>query len=211
MAVAGLSRAAHALQAALTAPNIRQKLNGASTRPAGERPLSLLTRIFGSGGRDRANLRPLYEAVVAEGRDPAWYREGRVPDTIDGRFDMIAGVLALVLLRLEREGEAARSDAALLTETFIDDMDGTMRQLGIGDVVVGKRMGKLMGALGGRMGSFRTAEADGYDGAVRRNIFRDAPPSEDAVTFVGEGLRALAARLDAASLEQLLRGELGGA
>jgi cytochrome b pre-mRNA-processing protein 3 len=171
--------------------------------------LSFLARLLGSPS-DRLALMPLYEAAVARGRDPAWYREGGVPDTIDGRFEMVAAVLALILLRLEREGEAAAAAATRLTELFIDDMDGTMRELGIGDVVVGKKVGKLMGALGGRIGAFR----DGLDGsgdfeaAVARNIFRGAPPTEAALVFVAGGLRTIHAQLAEAPLAHLLEGRL---
>lgn len=159
---------------------------------------------------DRQRMIPLYTAIVAAGREPAWYRDGGVPDTIDGRFDMIASLLAAVLIRLEAEGEAGRADSVRLTELFIDDMDGSLRQLGIGDVVVGKHVGKMMGALGGRLGAFRSAlegEA-GLNEAVRRNIFRDAPPSPASVEFVGARLRLFDRRLREASLEQLRAGAL---
>ena len=56
--------------------------------------LALLSRLFGER-RERAALRPLYDAVVAAARDPAWYRDGGVPDTLEGRFDMVAAILAL--------------------------------------------------------------------------------------------------------------------
>lgn len=173
--------------------------------------MSFLSRIFGNPQSERARLRPLYDAIVAEARDPAWYRDGGVPDTMDGRFDMLSALLALVLIRLDSEGEAAKREAVLLTETFIDDMDGTLRQLGIGDIVVGKKMGKMMGALGGRLGAFRDglSGAGDLDGAVRRNIFRDAPPSDEAVRFVRARLEAVHARLAAAPLAALLRGETG--
>ena len=74
--------------------------------------MSILERLF-PDKKQRAALAPLYAAIVAEGRDPFWYRDGGVPDTIDGRFDMIAAITALVMLRLEAEGDAqkgARSD-----------------------------------------------------------------------------------------------------
>jgi cytochrome b pre-mRNA-processing protein 3 len=171
--------------------------------------LSVLSRIFGEK-RQREALLPLYRAIVAAGRDPAWYREGRVPDTLDGRFDTIAAILSLVLLRLEREGEAARRESVLLTEIFVEDMDGTLRQIGIGDMLVGKHVGRIMGALGGRLGAFRAAFAGerSLEEAVRRNVFRDAPPDEGAVTAVSSRLRALHGRLEAAELESLLRGDL---
>ena len=84
--------------------------------------MSFLQRIFG-GKRERAAWAPLYGAIVAEGRDPFWYRAGGVPDTIDGRFDLVAAVTALVLLRLEALGPAGRAPAVLLTETFVGQFD----------------------------------------------------------------------------------------
>jgi len=125
-----------------------------------EAPLSLLQRIFGET-KQRAPLQPLYRFIVGRGRDPAWYREGKVPDTIDGRFDMIAAILALVLIRLEAEGEAGRGSSILLTELFIDDMEGELRQIGIGDYVVGKHVGRMMSALGGRLAAFRAGREQG--------------------------------------------------
>src|SRR5829696_5693339 len=108
--------------------------------------MSLIDRIFRTR-RDAASMRPLYDAIVAVGRDPCWYRDGLVPDTLDGRFDMVAAILSLVLLRLEAEGDSARRESVLLTEIFVDDMDASLRQIGIGDFVVGKHIGKMMGAL----------------------------------------------------------------
>ena len=171
--------------------------------------MSFLSRLFGEKSQ-RARLRPLYAALVAAGRAPAWYAEGRVPDTVEGRFDMIASLLALVLLRLEQEGDKARRESVLLTELFIDDMDSSLRQMGIGDFVVGKHVGRLVGALGGRLDAFRNALAGGGDlgDAVRRNIFRDSPPSPEAVAFVAGGLERFAAGLAALPPEQLLGGAL---
>ena len=154
---------------------------------------------------------PLYRAIVAIGRDPAWYRAGQVPDTIDGRFDVIAAAMTLVLLRLEREEDReARAATTLLTELFVDDMDGSLRQIGIGDLVVGKHMGRMMGALGGRLGAFREALGDeaAFRGAVRRNVFHEAPPSETAPAFVTAGLERFARALDKVPAETVLAGEL---
>ena len=116
--------------------------------------MSFLQRLFGET-KQRAALMPFYQALVEIGRDPDWYRDGEVPDTLDGRFDMVAAVTALALLRLESEGETGKLPSVLLTEIFIDDMDGTLRQIGIGDYVVGKHVGRMVGALGGRLGAFR--------------------------------------------------------
>jgi cytochrome b pre-mRNA-processing protein 3 len=170
--------------------------------------MSLFQRIFGEK-QQRAPLQPLYRAIVARGRDPSWYRDGQVPDTLDGRFDMIAAILSLVLLRLEKDGEAARDPSVLLTEIFIDDMDAELRQLGVGDYVVGKHVGRMMSALGGRLGAFRTAlETGSVAETVARNIFHEAPPSEAAVAFVAGGLERFAATLDALPTGDLLDGKL---
>lgn len=152
----------------------------------------------------------LYAAIVAEAREPAWYRAG-VPDTVDGRFDMVAALLALVLLRLEAERSEGRRQSVLLTELFIDDMDASLRELGTGDLMVGKGIGKLMGALAGRMASFREtlADASAFEASVRRNVFRDAPALEEGVAFVAEGLRRRQAALAAVPLERLLSGDIG--
>jgi cytochrome b pre-mRNA-processing protein 3 len=170
--------------------------------------LSFLQKLF-PDKKQRAALAPLYAAIVAEGRDPFWYREGGVPDTIDGRFDMIAAVTALVLLRLEGEGDAGRGPSILLTETFIDDMDAILRQIGIGDYVVGKHVGRMMAALGGRLAAFRDArESRSFAAAAGRNIFHESPPSEAALLSVSARLARLAEGLDAASLEGLIGGSL---
>jgi cytochrome b pre-mRNA-processing protein 3 len=180
-------------------------------RPSTRRPsLALLSRLFGER-RERAALRPLYDALVAAARDPAWYREGKVPDTLEGRFDMLATLLALVLLRLEAEGDSAKAESVALTETFIDDMDGTLRQIGIGDFVVGKHVGRLVGTLGGRLGALRGAlsEGTGLEPVVRRNVYRDGPVSDAEVGWVAERLRGLHERLAATGMEPLLAGAFG--
>lgn len=168
--------------------------------------MRMFQRLFGKPDRGTAPL--LYDQVVALGRAAHWYREGRVPDTIDGRFDMIAAVLAMVLLRLEIEPEGTVPSTAL-AECFIDDMDGQLREIGIGDVVVGKHMGKMMGMLGGRLGAFRAGLADGmFRAVIERNVYRGQVPDDCAIDHVEAQLLTLHGRLATMSLPQLLAGEL---
>ncbi|MFN2259309.1 MAG: ubiquinol-cytochrome C chaperone family protein [Parasphingopyxis sp.] len=171
--------------------------------------MARLDRIFGDR-RDRADLAPLYAVVVARARDPFWYREGGVPDTQDGRFDMIAAILSLVLLRLEQEGEARASEGALLAEQFIADMDGQLREIGLGDVVVGKHVGRMMGALGGRMAAYRVGlEPDGDLGAaLDRNLYRGTPPPGAESEKVADRLQALHAALGRTDADSLIAGSL---
>jgi cytochrome b pre-mRNA-processing protein 3 len=133
--------------------------------------MSLLQRLFRPAPDAREALRPLWAAVVAAARGPEWYAECGVADTVEGRFDMVTLVLATVLLRLERDGEGQA--AARLTELFVDDMDAQLRQSGVGDLVVGKHVGKLMATLGGRLGALREALPEGpaaIAGVVARNL-----------------------------------------
>ncbi|NJS15493.1 MAG: hypothetical protein HC788_13935 [Sphingopyxis sp.] len=113
--------------------------------------MSLIDRLFGRKEDPRDALRPLWGAVVAHARAPHWYIAGGVPDTLDGRFDMVALILSQVLLRMEQAPDHAQ-DSAWLTEIFVEDMDGQMRQIGFGDMIVGKQIGQIMSALGGRLG-----------------------------------------------------------
>lgn len=169
----------------------------------------MLKKLFGDRDQ-RSALLPLYRAIVAEARIPFWYREGRVADTLDGRFDMVAGLLSLVLLRLETEGEPGRGASALLTEVFVDDMDGQLRQMGIGDIVVGKHVGKMMAALGGRLTAYREGLADGGDleAALTRNLYRGQAVEPSAVAAVAGRFRDIAAKLARTSLDALLEGRL---
>lgn len=157
----------------------------------------------GSGGEPVQEQAALYRAVVALGREPHWYVAGQVPDTMDGRFDMIAAVLAAVLLRLETEPEGAEP-AARLTERFVEDMDGQLRQEGIGDVVVGKHIGRMMAMLGGRLGAYRDGWAAGDIGpALQRNLYRGAAPVPQALAHVARALGELRDRLSNVPLAAL--------
>lgn len=169
---------------------------------------SLFRRLFARNDPKTAMQR-LYDAVVAAGRQPHWYVEGRVPDTVDGRFDMIVAVMAQVLMRLETLGAAQES--VWLTELFVDDMDGQLRQEGIGDVVVGKHIGRMVSALGGRLSAYKaglSGEADLAE-ALRRNLYRGEVPPADALAHVEAGLRARWTMLDRRSLDALMAGDIG--
>jgi cytochrome b pre-mRNA-processing protein 3 len=153
---------------------------------------------------------PLYNAIVGQARLPHWYVEGQVPDTLDGRFDMVSSILSLVLLRLEALGQPAREASAQLTEIFVTDMDGQLRQHGIGDLVVGKHIGQMMSQLGGRLTAYREALVDGgtLDGAIARNIYRGSDVPDTAKAHVEAALRALTTGLATHDLPTLLAGDI---
>ena len=168
--------------------------------------MGLLQRLFGPA--DRGTAPRLYEGVVAQARRPHWYQAGAVPDTVDGRFDMIAAILSLVILRLEQDPAGATTSASV-AECFVEDMDGQLREFGIGDIVVGKHIGRMMSMLGGRIGAYRDGfERGSLATALTRNVYRGDAPDPAAVGHVEGALLAFRATLAATPVETLVAGRL---
>lgn len=171
--------------------------------------MSFLARLFATRPDPRDQWRPLWHRVVELSRDPDWYRMCGVADTAEGRFDMITLVLSLVMLRLEGEETQAPHAGARLTELFVEDMEGQLREAGIGDPTVGKKIGQFMGSLGGRLGAYRSAIAANdraaLAAAVRRNV---TMAQHDESEALAERMIALHARLERTPVEQLRAGEL---
>ena len=165
-----------------------------------ERKTGLFARLFGNTVPEG---QALYEACVAEARRPVWYARLGVADSIDGRFDMVALVLSLVMLRLEGEGREVES--VRLTERFIDDMDGQVREIGFGDLVVGKQVGGILSVLGGRLGVYR----DAVDAAaLRRTLWRGTPPDDATVAAMVDEVATLCAEITSVPLATLLAGRI---
>ena len=166
---------------------------------------SLFSRLFKP--IEPSGIHALWHDIVAIAREPEWYRDARVADTIEGRFDMVTAVAALTMARLQESGDPRHG--VELTELFITDMDSQLREEGVGDLMVGKHIGKLVSALGGRISAYRAGlESDDpavLEDAVRRNVtlIDGASPGPVAVR-----LRDLWADLAATPMDQLLRGKV---
>lgn len=148
--------------------------------------------------------RGLYEAAIALARRPEWYIRGRTPDTVDGRFDVLALVLSLVLRRLDQL-EAAGPLTRSLLECFIDDMDSSLREMGVGDLSVGKQVKAMVDGLNGRRLAYDAAldGADALADALRRNLFRGADLPPDTLGWLAgrvQALEQLLGRMDLAML-----------
>jgi cytochrome b pre-mRNA-processing protein 3 len=134
----------------------------------------------------------LYDAVVAQARQPAFYAMGGVPDTIDGRFEMIALHTFLVLRRLRTLSGAGEPLAQALVDILFSDMDASLREMGAGDLGVGKRVKRMATAFYGRVAAYESAEKAGdMQQALARNLFGTVAPSP-------RQLAAMAAYVDAA-------------
>ncbi len=167
--------------------------------------MSFLSRLFGKRTDEREALLPLWRRVVELARAKPWYARLGVADTMEGRFDMVSLVLAAVLLRMEREPGLAEAQARL-TELFVEDMDGQLRQSGIGDPTVGKHVRKLVTTLGGRLGALRDAVPQGSAAlapVLERNV--TVQPGTD-LGPLADGVAGLVAAISKTSTEALLAG-----
>lgn len=163
-----------------------------------------LRKLFKQSPDPREARRPLWNAVVATARAPHWYEAGGVPDTLDGRFDMISLVMALVLHRIDDDPDQALAGVEL-TELFVTDMDGQMRQIGFGDMVVGKQIGRMVGALGGRLGAYRAPDgSNDLRAALVRNLWRGNTPADAGLAHVMAEVAALRGALNAIPVAELI-------
>jgi cytochrome b pre-mRNA-processing protein 3 len=139
----------------------------------------MFQRLFGRERHaNRAITEALYAQIVAAARQTAFYSHWNVPDTPLGRFEMVSLHMFLFQHRLRREDGAARDVAQVLIDEFFLDVDHSLRELGIGDVGVPKRMKKLAKMFYGRTAAYDDAlernDRDGLIAALSRNVRPDA-------------------------------------
>lgn len=156
---------------------------------------------------DAADASAPYQRLVELARDPSWYVDGKVADDMDGRFAVLASLVALTILRLEDGDEDAVRGSVALTEQYITDMDAQMRQIGF-DTTIGKQVRSLVGALATRVDRWRHAEAGdvAWEDATLFSVYRDKDPGEAVLTFTSEKLRSFREHLDGYGDEDVMRG-----
>ena len=155
----------------------------------------------------------LYAAVVDRARTPSFYTALKVADTVDGRFDMIVLHLFLILNRFPKEDRKNPVLRALLEEHFTD-MDNSLREIGVGDLRVPKKIHRMIDALYGRFETYEKAlsgptPVEDIAGALARNVYRGSAVDDPALAAALEGLTryvlearaALAAQNTAAILD----------
>ena len=157
----------------------------------------MILRPFRRNSENRS-IGVLYGAIVAQARLAAFYTHYRVPDTVQGRFELIVLHLVLVLSRLGREQSDGRRLGQKLFDKFCRDLDDNLREMGVGDLAVPKKMRRFGEAFYGRQAAYLAALAAADDRelekALARNIFQVDGSDESA---------ALLARYAHAALEQL--------
>ena len=153
----------------------------------------------------------LYGAIVAQARQPAFYARMSVPDSVEGRFDMIVLHMVLIFHRLKDEGPVVAEEAQILFDLFMSDMDRSLREMGVGDLTVPKKMKKIGAAFYGRTAAYDAALADpdpaALAAAVGRNII-ETDPDHPRAQALGAYVRRAAAALAALPFAAIARGEL---
>jgi cytochrome b pre-mRNA-processing protein 3 len=156
-------------------------------------------------------IRALYGAIVAQARSPRFYADYGVADTIDGRFDLIVLHAVLLIRRLRREPDAIRALGQEIFDLFCTDMDHSLREIGISDLGVPRKMRQIGEAFYGRAAAYESALAGGDEAALAaalaRNLLPEAADTAAAARLAAYVVAACTA-LDGQSGEAFARGEL---
>ncbi len=172
----------------------------------------MFKKLFGLGRNpNQAIVDALYGAIVAAARQPELYAVWRVPDTPLGRFEMLGLHMFLFMHRVRDEEGTVRELAQDLTDTFFAEVDDSLREMGIGDMGIPKRMKKLARMFYGRTVAYGAAidagDVAGLAGALQRNVMpesADWPQAEALARYALEADRVLKAQ----SVESILEGRL---
>ena len=171
--------------------------------------MAALLQLFRARPAKKAGKR-LYASAVAQARDPGFYGDGRTPDTPEGRFELYTLHVILLLHRLKRQGAQAQETGQALFDAYLRGLDDGLRELGVGDLSVGKKMRKLGEAAYGRVKAYDDAlpgyaeDPQALTALIGRTVLRD-----EAHPFAGP-LAAYAARtadaLERQPLDEILDG-----
>ena len=154
--------------------------------------------LFGRKRHERAGF-ALYTEAVRAARDPYFYAELRVPDTLDGRFDMVGVFVFLLIHRLQAERSPGPELAQAVFDAMFSDMDGALREMGVGDMSIARKVKAMWEALNGRSQAYaaalEAADAAALAQALSRNVWRGGaagPGPELLAAYVLRQFRALA-------------------
>jgi cytochrome b pre-mRNA-processing protein 3 len=159
----------------------------------------------------RSAMLGAYRQIVERAREPALYRAWGVPDTLDGRFEVLALHAFLVLHRLKCEGDSTAEFAQALFDTMFADLDGALREMGASDLGVGPRIKAMARGFYGRVAAYERGLSDeaALAAALRRNLFGTATaPAEAQVDAAVRYMRRQAEALAAVPIAALLEGRM---
>lgn len=173
----------------------------------------MFSKIFGKNAAYEAG-QSLFAAASDRSRAPAFYEAMGVPDTVEGRFEMTSLHVWLILRTLKGDDRAVRNVAQKLFDAMFASFDDALRELGVGDLVVGKKIRKMAESFYGRVQAYDAAmepganadEGDALAGALARNIYESG--DRDIAADLAEYVRAQASAIDAQAQADILRGSI---
>jgi cytochrome b pre-mRNA-processing protein 3 len=183
----------------------------------------MLSRRNGGGADQRRAAALLYDAVVAQARQPGFYRSCGVPDSLDGRFELVLLHAVLVHGRLRLEAERAAALGQALFDRMVEDLEINLREMGVGDMGLPRRMRRMTEAFYGRLAAYAQAlaanEPEALETALARNLFGTVTPAAAELSRMADYVRRQHDRLAEQDYSALAQGalrfapgpELGGA
>jgi cytochrome b pre-mRNA-processing protein 3 len=167
--------------------------------------------VFRRRAQERQTVAGLYAAAATQARLPAFYADLGVPDTVDGRFDLLVLHVWMVLHRLDAEPDSGQAKQDLFDAMFAH-LDLTLREMGAQDLGVGRRIKRMADGFNGRCSAFREAwlggDAAKLQEALARNVFGKATPSPDALASLADYLGESIGRLAATPASELMAGQI---
>jgi len=172
-----------------------------------------MIRLFRRRPEDDAAL-SLYRSLVEKAREAAFYAELGVPDTVDGRFDMIVIHAMLVLRRLRNGGARADAVGQALFDLMFKDMDQSLRELGVGDMSIGKHIKRMAKAFYGRANmqgtgleaALASGETRALESALLDTVFRRTEPAPEALHAIAGYIQRTDRHVQAQALDTIVAG-----
>jgi cytochrome b pre-mRNA-processing protein 3 len=163
-----------------------------------------------SGRRREGVALSLYTRAVEQARRPEFYLSLGVPDSVDGRFDLLVLHVFLLLHRLGREGREWRTLSQTVFDLMFADMDSNLREMGVSDLAVGKRVRAMASAFYGRIAAYEPGldDAQVLTGALQRNLYRGADVGSERVSAMVAYVQREAAALAAQPAGELREGRV---
>jgi cytochrome b pre-mRNA-processing protein 3 len=172
-----------------------------------------LDTIFRRAKGPAEAARKAYKIAVTSARSERFYRDFGVPDSVDGRFEMIVLHVILIVHRLRGEGGDADLFVRALIEALFDDMDRSLREMGVGDLSVGKKVKQMAAAFYGHASAYDDALATKAAGqalpdALRRNVFGTSGVDDESLCRLAAAVRLCVGHLEALESGDILAGKL---
>lgn len=152
----------------------------------------------------------VYNSIVAQSRQPVFYAQWAVPDTVTGRFDMISLHMAMLFRRLRHEGDGAKTFSQAVFDLFFKDMDRSLREMGVTDIGVPKKIQKMGSLFFGLLAALNQALDQSDEVALADVLVRNVYEGNEGehVAALAAYLRALDARLAAQPADAITNGRI---